>query len=73
MNEQLNMSNLNELSLIGSTEGTPEIAPNSIFTSIVASIMFCTPGVVSAATAVSALSVATSALFSCTSNSAACG
>lgn len=73
MNEQLNMNSLDELSQIGSTEGNAEIGTTSIFTSIVASVLYCTPGIVSAATAVSALSVATSALFSCTSNSAACG
>lgn len=49
-----------------------DVGTDSILTSIVASILYCTSAVVSAVTAVSAVSIGASTLFSCVNNPAQC-
>lgn len=72
MRDNVNMNELERLAKIGSQDDMGDVGTDSIVTSIVASILYCTSVVVSAITAISAVSIGASALFSCVNNPAQC-
>ncbi|OUN49533.1 hypothetical protein B5G18_14750 [Clostridium perfringens] len=69
----MSQAELNELAKIGSSDSMSNPDSKSIATTIVASVLYCTPGIISTISAVSAASVGASTLFSCTNNPAQCG
>ncbi|MGM8224004.1 hypothetical protein ACSXB0_16110 (plasmid) [Clostridium perfringens] len=68
MHEELNNVELNRLAKVGASDSNGDISTHSIATSIVASVMYCSPSISTITTVVSAVSTVVSAastVFGC--------